>query len=45
MMDEACTTYGAGIDQLTLGNQFLLDTLGPNVIPSKGWQIGMLIFA
>lgn len=37
MPDEACTTYSAMIDQLTLGHQFLLNTFG--VRPTKGWQI------
>jgi len=37
MPDEACTTYGGIIDQMTLGHQFLLNTFG--VRPTKGWQI------
>jgi hypothetical protein len=37
MPDEAATTYGGVIDQLTLGHQFLLSTFG--VRPTKGWQI------
>jgi len=37
MPDEACTTYGGIIDQMTLGHQFLLNTFG--VKPNKGWQI------
>jgi hypothetical protein len=37
MPDEACTTYGGIIDQMTLGHQFLLNTFG--VRPNKGWQI------
>jgi len=37
MPDEACTTYGAIIDQMTLGHQFLLNNFG--VTPTKGWQI------
>jgi hypothetical protein len=28
MQDEACTTYSADIDQMTLGHQFLLNTFG-----------------
>jgi hypothetical protein len=41
MQDEACTTYGAVIDQMTLGHQFLQQILGPNAIATKGWQIGI----
>jgi len=37
MPDEACTTYGGIIDQMTLGHQFLLNTF--DVKPNKGWQI------
>jgi len=37
MQDEACTTYGADINQMTLGHQFLLNEFGAR--PSKGWQL------
>ena len=38
MQDEACTTYGGDIDQMTLGHQFIYNTFG--AVPTKGWQIG-----
>jgi hypothetical protein len=41
MEDEACTTYGGVIDQMTLGHQFLQQTFGDVARPTKGWQIGM----
>eukprot|EP00026_Physarum_polycephalum_P001546 Phypoly_transcript_01548.p1 GENE.Phypoly_transcript_01548~~Phypoly_transcript_01548.p1 ORF type:complete len:1071 (+),score=169.08 Phypoly_transcript_01548:77-3289(+) len=37
MQDEACTTYGADIEQMTLGHQFLYNNFG--AIPVRGWQI------
>lgn len=37
MQDEALTTFGADIDQMTLGHQFLFQNFG--VKPTKGWQI------
>ena len=40
MQDEACTTYGADIEQMTLGHQFILSTFG--ALPTKGWQIGIV---
>ena len=38
MQDEGASTYGAVIDQMTLGHQFILNNFG--AIPSKGWHIG-----
>lgn len=40
MNDEATTTYGAIIDQMTLGHQFILSNISA-IPPSKGWQIGI----
>jgi hypothetical protein len=37
MEDEACTTYGADIEQLTLGHQFIYNTFG--AVPTRGWQL------
>jgi hypothetical protein len=42
MQDEASTTYGAVIDQMTLGHQFLKQIFGPNITITKGWQIGTI---
>jgi hypothetical protein len=37
MEDEACTTYDANINQMTLGHKFIKETFG--VVPRFGWQI------
>lgn len=37
MNDDACTTFGTVIDQLTLGHQFIYNTFGAR--PNRGWQL------
>lgn len=43
MSDEACPSFEARVNQMTLGHEFL-ETLG--VIPTHGWQLVtiMIIF-
>ena len=43
MQDEACTTYGADVEQMTLGHQFLLENFG--AVPIRGWQIGTYLIS
>ena len=43
MQDEACTTYSADIDQMTLGHQFLLNHFG--ALPTKVIFIYLLSYA
>jgi beta-glucosidase/6-phospho-beta-glucosidase/beta-galactosidase len=39
MHDDAITTFGAMIDQTTLGHQFINDLFGPDYLPKTGWTI------
>ena len=35
MEDEACTTYSANIDQMTLGHQFIVELFGESAAPKS----------
>jgi hypothetical protein len=39
MNDEATTTYGAVIDQTTMGHQFITNVFGEKYLPRTGWTI------
>ena len=40
MEDEACTTYGANIDQMTEGHQFIVSHFGEAAAPRHACLLG-----